>query len=197
VQHVQQKDSGLLDKALNNYDAIMHKGISAYWTWLEKCVKKGTWYESLSQASGLYVRESKSRHSLLEQFISEKMNVIGFKDRKDESFCFRKGVPSIKLTNPRSAPANAPDNEPRLTLSDFAGRFYKWLVDKDDKDEDFVNPYDDFPDCVESCFNTTDKKINTNLGQNFFWGKYACVFKKAVLGSKKKSQHVIYGMSAK
>jgi len=194
---VTNKDSSLLVNAQKNYGKIMHKGIGAYWKWLEKCVKKGTWYESLSQKSGLYTRETKSRHHLLDQFIFSEMNVIGFKDRIDESFCVTRGIPNIKLTNPRAAPANAPDNEPRLTLADFADLYYKWLVDKADNVEDFENPYEDFADCVSKCFNTKDKKLNSNLGQNFFWTKYYCVFKKNKLGSKTRGEHVIYGMSAK
>ena len=190
---VETKDSTLLDQAKSSYGVIMHKAISAYWTWLQCCVKKGTWYASLSKESVLYGREAKSRHHLLERFIAERMHVVGFKHRVDETFKFTRGVPSIKLEHPLTSPESAPDSEPRVTLRDFAKLYYQWIVTSSEAD-DFDNPYVTEDDCIEKCFNPGDKKLNTNLGQNFFWNKYHCVMKKAKLGSETKSKHVVYGM---
>lgn len=194
---VQTKDSTLLDQAKNSYGVIMHKAISAYWTWVQCCVKKGTWYASLSKESVLYGREAKSRHHLMERFIAERMNVIGFKDRVKETLKFRNGIPTnIDILCPTTAPERAPDSDPRVALQDFADLYYNWVVTLAEGD-DFENPYESKVDCIEKCFNPADKKLNTNLGQNFFWNKYHCIMKKNKLGSKKKSEHVIYGMSGK
>jgi hypothetical protein len=193
---VGKKDSTLLDQAKNSYGVIMHKAISAYWTWLQCCVKKGTWYASLSKESVLYGREAKSRHHLLERFIAERMKVIGFKDRVKETLKFRGGVPNIKLEHQRTAPKSAPDSEPRVALQDFVDLYYKWIVELSEGD-DFENPYVSKGDCIQKCFNPEDKKLNYNLGQNFFWNKYHCVMKKVKLGSETKSSHVVYGMHEK
>lgn len=190
---VKKKDSTLLDRAKNTYGVIMHKAVTAYWTWLNHCVKKETWYASLSEESVLYGREAKTRHTLMERFIDERMRVVGFKKRIDENFKFNKGIPNIKLENELSLPESAPDTEPRLTLQKFAALYYKWLTDQD-KDEALDNPYISLQDCIKKCFNPDDKKLNTNLGQNFFWNKYHCFIKKTRLGSSKRGEHVVYGM---
>jgi len=129
----------------------------------------------------------------MERFIDERMRVVGFKKRIDENFKFNKGIPNIKLENELSLPESAPDTEPRLTLQKFAALYYKWLTDQD-KDEALDNPYISLQDCIKKCFNPDDKKLNTNLGQNFFWNKYHCFIKKTRLGSSKRGEHVVYGM---
>jgi hypothetical protein len=133
----------------------------------------------------------------MERFIAERMNVIGFKDRVKETLKFRNGIPTnIDILCPTTAPERAPDSDPRVALQDFADLYYNWVVTLAEGD-DFENPYMDSGDCMKKCFNPADKKLNTNLGQNFFWNKYHCIMKRAKLGSKKKSEHVIYGMSEK